>query len=169
MFQGNYHVSIKNIHAKKKLEKIAAMASRSSLNWKKINSCNSLKISSAADVRQNYTVAHLYLTCACKYLVSSSKLYTNTLKRSKQNISARVNVTRKNFYMSLKQHHRSLQDLHKVNLTHSIQNTPTIRVKIWKSFMFQVKEDYREKPCKTECIVSTEKENRSTSQFKHCK
>lgn len=115
--------SIRNINAKKK-EKIAVMASGSSLSWR--NSVGATPWKAAVQdqhltfERQNYSVVHLHLTCACKYLRSSSKLYTNTLKRSDLNIFKKVNVTSTNFTHHLNNIITLSQDWHEVNLTLSI-------------------------------------------------
>lgn len=142
---GQLPCCVRNTNVKKKLEKTAAMPWGSSLNWRKIKRYNSLKTGSAGSaphVRQaRLQIAHMYLTCTCKYLESISKLYTNTVKRWNQNVSEKVNVTSRNFTHYSNIITPFLQDWEKVNLTRSIQNNiPTVRAKIWKCFTFQVKE-----------------------------
>lgn len=83
------------------MEKIAVMVSGSSLSWRKSVGATASK-SAVQDghltfERHNYSAVHLCLTCICKYLTSSSKLYTNTLNISDQNVSKKVNVTSTNF------------------------------------------------------------------------
>ena len=152
------------------------MASGSNLNWKNITRCNSLKICSAASaphVRQTelYHSSPVPNLCLQVFRKQFKALHEHSEEMKSERYLKKWMWLAEILHVTQITSSHFLQDQCKFNLTLSIQsNTPTVRVKIWKSFVSQVKEQYKENTTQTTMhSIYCQKENRSTSQFKRGK